>query len=269
VRVAWATDIHLNFVEAAGRGEFFAQLRDSDAALISGDIGESPSVESYLREMAESFHKPVYFALGNHDFYRGSIAQTRARVGQTARESKDLVYLTQETVVELTPATALVGHDGWADARLGDYEGSQLIINDYLLIRELYHWKNGFSLDRAALRKSLEAMGDAAARHFETVLPEAAGKYPRVIALTHVPPFREAAWYNGELCDDHWLPHFSCRAVGDVLKKVMARYPACKLLVLCGHTHGRGEATIADNIRVLTGGARYKRPVVQRVFELE
>ena len=43
--------------------------------------------------------------------------------------SKTIMYLSQSGVVELTPHTALVGHDGWADGRLGDFDGSDVILN--------------------------------------------------------------------------------------------------------------------------------------------
>ena len=42
-----------------------------------------------------------------------------------------------------------------------------------------------------------------------------------------------------------------------------------ELLVLCGHTHGSGETQILDNLHVLTGGAKYGEPAIQRVFEFE
>ena len=35
-----------------------------------------------------------------------------------------------------------------------------------------------------------------------------------VIVLTHVPPFREACWYQGHTTDDHWAPFFVCGEVG-------------------------------------------------------
>ena len=28
---------------------------------------------------------------------------------------------------------------------------------------------------------------------------------------------REAAWHQGQLSDDDWIPWFTCRAVGDVI----------------------------------------------------
>jgi len=83
--------------------------------------------------------------------------------------------LAQSGVVELTPATALVGHDGCADARLGDYENADVLYNDYSLIEELRHWDNQFNLDRPSLRKTLEAQGDDAAAHLATLLREAFG----------------------------------------------------------------------------------------------
>ena len=40
------------------------------------------------------------------------------------------------------------------------------------------------------------------------------------------------------------------------------------MTVLCGHTHGRGEARILENLLVLTGGATYGKPEVQRILEV-
>ena len=65
---------------------------------------------------------------------------------------------------------------------------------------------------------------------------------------------------------DDWLPHFACRAVGEALVEAMAAHPECEMTALCGHTHSPGEAQILPNLRVLTGGAEYGRPEVQRVL---
>ena len=42
-----------------------------DAVVITGDIGESPNVAAYLRELEQGLQRPIYFVLGNHDFDRG------------------------------------------------------------------------------------------------------------------------------------------------------------------------------------------------------
>jgi hypothetical protein len=41
------------------------------------------------------------------------------------------------------------------------------------------------------------------------------------------------------------------------------------MTVLWGDTDGSGEAQILPNLRVLTGGAVYGKPCVQRVIEVE
>jgi Icc protein len=268
VRVAWTTDIHLDWIdEPWKREELIRSIRaeSPDAVLITGDVAEGLDTPKYLRELDAQLDRPIYFVLGNHDFYGGSIRKRRREIAVLAAESEHLVYLTAAGVVELTPTTALVGHDSWGDARLGDYEHSKVWLADFVAVKDLAEVAD----DRERLRQRLHRLGDEAARHFETVLPEALERYPRVVLATHVPPYREAAWYDGRFSDDDWLPYFSCRAVGDVLCDLMRRRPDRHLLVLCGHTHGSGEAQILDNLRVLTGGSAYDRPDSHRVLEFE
>ena len=271
-RIAWLTDIHLNFLDDAGRRRFLESIAATspDAVLLAGDIGESPDVAAHLQEMAAAVRRPIYFVLGNHDFYHGSIVRTRQAVTDLAAASEYLVYLSAGDVVGLTPTTALVGHDGWGDARLGDYDRSEILLNDFLLIEELNRLSVGpFQPDRALLRQALEALGDEAAEHFARVLPEALESHRRAVAVTHVPPFREAAWHEGRPSDDSWLPFFASKAVGDCLLDVMRSRRDRELLVLCGHTHGSGEIQPLDNLRVLTGGAVYHQPAIQEVLQLE
>lgn len=61
------------------------------------------------------------------------------------------------------------------------------------------------------------------------------------VAIGHILPgrplVREACLYEGQISDDGTLPHFSCRALGDMLLDVMPRHPDCRVTVLAGHTH--------------------------------
>ena len=270
MRLAWLTDIHLNFLNDLEQERYLKSIvEEADAFAITGDIGESPDITGYLKQMESILRKPIYFVLGNHDFYRGSIADTRDEVARLAEESEFLVYMTTTSVVELSPQTALVGHDGWADARLGDFDNSHVFLNDYVAIEELRKWKGEFSLDKPALKEVLHSLGDEAADHLGAVLQQAVAAHSIAIALTHVPPFKEAAWHDGRHSDDNWLPHFACKAAGDALLRVMGSQPQSRLVVLCGHTHGQGGVQIADNLEVLTGEAEYGQPVIQRVFEVE
>ena len=198
------------------------------------------------------------------DFYRGSIAAVREAVRNLCSEVPDLHWLPDAGVVPLTDETCLVGADGWGDGRLGDYHGSDVILNDWGLIEEF----GGFDEDPEERLAKLHALGDESAAHLCRVLPEALRRFRHVVVLTHVPPFREACWHEGRISDDNWLPHFTCKAVGDALLQAMTAAPGQQMTVLCGHTHGGGEAQVLPNLRVLTGNARYGQPVIQRVLEV-
>lgn len=263
-RVVWLTDLHLNFLTLRQTEEFLARVAGErpDAVLIGGDIAEAPSVVSHLERIASRLACPIYFVLGNHDFYFGSIERVRSAVQELSRERPNLIYLSSAGAVSLTANTGLCGDDGWADARLGDYERSLVMMNDYRLIEEL---AGASKRDRWPL---LKALGDAAARRVERVLPAALADHEEVILLTHVPPLREACWYQGRLSNDEWLPHFTCLAVGEAILRIMRDQPRRRLTVLCGHTHSPGETQPLDNVRILTGGAEYGSPRIQRVFEL-
>ena len=263
MRTIWLTDIHLEFLNDSAYSGFLQVLgeKNGDALLISGDIAQAPTVTEYLAKMAQSLAIPVYFVLGNHDFYHGSISTVRGAVKSLLKESVYLHWVSDCGPVSLNSTTCLVGHDGWGDARLGDYDNSAVSLNDFFLIREL----TGLSQEDR-LRK-LHELGDEAAEHLRRVLPEALKSAEHVVVLTHVPPFREAAWYDGRSCDSDWLPFFSCKAVGDILYEAMQRHPHKQMTVLCGHTHGGGRSQIMPNLVTLTGPARYGHPVIQEIFE--
>src|SRR5205814_6880233 len=127
-----------------------------------------------LRLLEWSCECPVYFVLGNHDFYRGSIGQVRARVAELARASPWLRWLPEAGVVPLTERACLVGHDGWGDGRLGNPVGSQVMLNDFLLIQEFA------GLTRPELLARLNALGDEAAAYFAAHLPAALARFEHV-----------------------------------------------------------------------------------------
>jgi predicted MPP superfamily phosphohydrolase len=273
MRAVWVTDIHLDFLPAVEVGGFLEAIASEapDVVLLGGDISTATSIERHLEQMQSVIDAPICFVLGNHDFYHGSIAEVRGAVGRLVERSAGrptkrptgLHWLNTTGVYPLTDATAVVGHDGWCDARLGDYNGTPVELSDFFLIDELR------GIDREELIRVLRRLGDEAAEHLKTVLPEALASHRRVVLLTHVPPFREATWYDGEISNDDWLPFFCCKAVGDVLTDNMSHRPDRELVVLCGHTHGGGEAQILPNLRVVTGGAQYRHPQIQAVLDIE
>ena len=264
MRFAWLTDIHLN--HAPDRVQELLDSIDAteaDAVLLGGDIAETPEAIGWLERFAVELDRPIYFVLGNHDFYHGSIPQLRGAISDLSLRVENLHYLPSAGVVELMSDAALIGHDGWGDARVGDFDNSTVALNDYRLIEELS------GIDQQTRKARLHALGDEAADHVRRVLPAALERYPHVWFLTHVPPWREACWHEGRHSDDNWTPHFACGAVGDALTKIMAEHPDRQLTVLCGHTHGAGETQVLPNLLAITGAATYGQPNVQTVFEVE
>ena len=123
-RVVWLTDIHVNFLTRQQVVDLMEMVERTQpaAVLIGGDIGEADTVERTLEMLALTWKCPVYFVLGNHDFYGGSISRVRQRMTDLAARMQNLTYLSQtQDVIPLTPRVGLIGHDGWADARVGDY----------------------------------------------------------------------------------------------------------------------------------------------------
>ncbi len=271
-RIGWVTDLHLDWVARPRRFEFYKTLQAAglDALLIGGDIGLAQTLPSLLSEIEEAIDAPIYFVLGNHDFYGSSIAAVRNQIRRQAAASR-LTWLSSAGVVKLSETTALVGHDSWADGRCGDFFRSNVLLNDYVLIEELSVAEDlrrfGF-YDKEKLFRKLNALGDEAAQHIRRVLAEALEAVPNAMVLTHVPPFRESCWHEGRISGDDFLPHFTCQAFGDTLLEVLEQHPSRSVTVLCGHTHSSGFAQIRPNLAVWTGGAEYGRPVLQRIFEV-
>jgi hypothetical protein len=85
---------------------------------------------------------------------------------------------------------------------------------------------------------------------------------PEDFFLTHELSFRKACKHKGQLSDDKSLPHFSCKAVGDVLIEIMQMYRDCHLTVLCDHTHSDGVIEVLPNLLVYTGKTQYGKPKI-------
>lgn len=273
MRLVWLTDVHLNFVTRDRVNRLLLEIegRSPDAVLVAGDISESGCWEDWLHQWDAHLQCPIYFVLGNHDYYGGSIAKVRARATELTAEQGHIGWLPALDVVPVGENTALIGHDGWGDARAAEFLKSEIVLNDYFHIEELRS-VSGRELAKALtpeLEAKLKKLGDETAAHFSRVLPFALESAKHVIVLTHVPPFREACVYEGGVSDDNWAPHFCCIAGGEVLAETMRNHLDHRMTVLCGHTHGEGRAEILPNLTVITGPAEYGDPRVQDVIETE
>ena len=167
IRYAWLADIHLEFLGSKETVGFVKELaaKKLDGLFLTGDTSTALQIEAHLQLLEDVYQSPVYFVLGNHDYYGGSLETIRKMVEEICSESKWLHWLPVSGVVQLSKDTCLIGHDGWADGRFGDYASSKVLLNDYLKIQNFV--KAG-EIGRLAV---LNSLGDQAATHFQDILP--------------------------------------------------------------------------------------------------
>ena len=180
MNLAWVTDVHLNFLDASGIAKFCERVAATSAegVIVSGDISEAHELANHLELLAAHLARPVYFVIGNHDAYRGSIAGTKATATRVAASSRWLRYLPVSGVIPIDRDTGLLGVDGWADTRLGDFAGSRVMLNDYLLIDEL----RGHT--QAQLATVLQAISDAETALARPLVRNALDRFGRVVFVT-------------------------------------------------------------------------------------
>ncbi|HEX4044950.1 MAG TPA: metallophosphoesterase [Gammaproteobacteria bacterium] len=266
MKIAWLTDIHLNFIDDVARQKFYQEIVTTkcDGVLISGDIAEAPSLSDILSEMVNHINKPIYFILGNHDYYKGQIYEVRDAMTALTKKHDNLYWLPASGVQKLDNDTFLIGQDGWADGRLGDYQNSRVVLNDSRMIADLFQVK---ILGKYQLLEKMQQLADEDARRLQIDLEQAISQNPKkIIVLTHVPPFKEACMHEGEISGDDWLPYFSSKVMGDVLVAIAQENPGIEFLVLCGHTHSKANFCWRDNLIVEAGQAEYCRPEIQKII---
>lgn len=286
-RVAWCSDVHLNFVNRRGLEGLGKALLQSGAesVIITGDISEAPMLLDHLAALQLDSTLPIFFVIGNHDAYRSSVAYMTEKLSRVCADpSLKLTYLSATGVLRLTEKTALIGHDGWYDGESGDFWNSRVALVDFEIIGEFRNAtldENGRMPYMNELRFTptlkhvwkpiMERLALASASHIDTNLRAAIAQgYKKVLIATHVPPFPGASWHEGKVSNAEYLPFFSNITMGKVILDVMQEHPDVECLVLCGHSHGRGSYVPAANVRVLTGGAQYGSPEVQKpILEIE
>lgn len=270
-KAAWLTDIHLNFLNANQREQFYQKILDAnvDCVFISGDIAEargykgSPKTQAMLQEMYDILVMPIYFILGNHDYYFGNIAKIRSEI----HGHGFIKYLTIDGPVALNEETVLFGVDGFADTRAGNYANSRMKLNDSILIEEL-----AADQSHEGLKATMLKLADADTEHLidemDFYLNEAVRtSIQKIIILTHVPPFKEACLYKRAMSGDEALPFYCNLGLGEALLKFTSEHPHIDFTVLCGHTHSEATYEATDNLIVLCGEARYYEPSISKIIE--
>lgn len=264
MKIAWLSDIHLDHLSNEKFVDFVDSLvkQDVDAYFLTGDICHGLFHETVFNIFERFLHSPMFFVLGNHDFYHSSFDKVAERITEFADASDSLFWMNNCGIIELNENTCVIGHDGWYDGRNGKFFNTEAHLSDFLFIEELV------DLENLALYQKLNELGDYSAKKIKQSLLKAIDQFDNIYLLTHVPPFEEASFHLDGLSDVHGLPFFSCKAIGDTLREIMEKNTEKHLTVLCGHTHTGGEVSILPNLHVKVAQAEYGKPDMQEIIEI-
>lgn len=263
---AWLSDTHFSHLTPAQFSSLAAEVASthSDFAIVTGDISEAADLENYLTEFQLRIGIPIYFVLGNHDFYGSSFDKVRASVRRLVDASGgNLVYLHDSSAV--AGDTTIVGADGWGDGLNGRGSKSQFVLSDFTAIEDLRgaylaHAMCDYSdpATRGAnnpLYRMLATQGRFSAEKLIRTLPLVTTD--NILIATHVPPFVEAALYQNKMSDSNAAPHFTCKQTGEVIRKFATEHPEKNIEVICGHTHHHADVKLLPNLHVKTAQAEY------------
>lgn len=255
MKLLWLTDIHFDFLSRQQRAVFLARLAEQtpQAVLLGGDLSTAPRLTEDLEAIGATLQVPIYFVLGNHDYYYGSIEKVRSQVRRHTRQREELFWLEELGYVRLAEELALVGHGCWGDGRAGDYWRSSLELTDFFVIEEFK------GLPKSERLLLLNRLGDEAADCLGRFCRQAAQHCRKVIVLTHVVPFFETCLHEGRV-DPQGLPFFCCQMAGETLTAVAREFPAVEFTVLSGHTHCPAYRQILPNLKSRVQGAQYYKP---------
>src|SRR5262245_1567093 len=106
-RALWLSDIHLNLLNPVKLEKFFSLVRASkpDMIWITGDIGEAPRLAWYLKQLEVRFQRPIYFVLGNHDYFNSSFDEVHQIIARLTAQSSFLKWMNTAGIVEIAPDT--------------------------------------------------------------------------------------------------------------------------------------------------------------------
>lgn len=268
MKAAWITDIHLNFIGFPEATAFFEKVvKDNpDVIFLTGDISHGTRLELDLRELERVVKRPVFFVLGNHDYWESSFAYTQNKVKILSESSNFLKFLTTSGPCRLSDNTCVIGHDGWYDMLYGDWKTSSMQLNDWVFIADLS--KPNEYIDMPFIVEVSRKRAQEAVNHVATQIKEAVrSKFTNIIVLTHVPPFVESCIYQGKPSDKFVIPYFSSKMMGDTLLRAAKSFPKVRFSCFAGHTHGASRVVI-DNLHVNVGQAEYRFPEVQPMIEI-
>lgn len=121
------SDLHLHF------GKFDLPETDADVILIAGDIDNGRKATNWLIRQSERLQKPIYFVLGNHEYY-GKIYAEQTALWREALGKHDVTlldYRSEPYALLDCGEILLLGDTLWTDFN-GNDPASKAIANYYM-----------------------------------------------------------------------------------------------------------------------------------------
>lgn len=248
----WLTDTHTKIF---GRYKMLSNILDRKptAVFLTGDISEGYAFLSDLEFLGKKIGRPLYFVLGNHEYWGSSFDKVQFGVRELCAKYKNLIWMDESGIIALNEETCLIGRGNWYDARIGNedfikYTFDWWAIEDF---RKLNSMKQRIDLMRAIADKTTQILCHQ--------LEEAVETYKSVYLLTHIPPFSEAHRANDWISDKFYEPYNTNIRLGQELEKIMSKHKKRHLTILCGHCHVSMTAHISRNIECRVGKGSYHK----------
>ena len=247
------TDLHLDRTGKEETEDLLNRIRntESNSVILTGDISDAGSIRRHLSQIASACApRPLYFVMGNHDYYGGGFREVEAGVHALCESTENLHLMDGTTVVSLAEGIGMVGHGGWPDARAGDGLETTVENPDRWCIGDFRDLDHGQTLLR------MRGLGGESAARLRGILPLALKRHRHVVVATHVPPFANAVFHKGKPAGVEYLPHFCNATVGYMMLGLLRAFPHRRVSVLAGHSHGACARMITRNLSVRVGASR-------------
>jgi predicted phosphohydrolase len=252
-KYVWLTDTHLSMsIIPAMKRRFIDRIKSigADGLIITGDISNGLWLESDLRYLAEHHQKPIYFVLGNHDYYWRHMGSVHEDVRRLCKEYSNLFWLSENDPITLTEGVALVGHEGWFDANCGDRDSTYFAVDRFI---NLDIWRAGDHVDQIFMWREMAKISSEA---IEQKVISAAKKAEVIYIATHFPPWKEASRADGKFLEKLWHAYNTNTTLGKTLERLTQTVKA-QLVVLAGHTHLSCNFTVSKRLQCRVAPASY------------
>lgn len=252
-KFVWYTDTHLNWAFPWNKIRFVRRIEAErpTGIFLTGDISHGISIKWDLKYLAKHLDIPIYFVLGNHDYHYRRIESVHNDVRELCDKYPNLKWLTECSPISLNHKTAIIGAEGWYDARIGDPKYLKYTLDSWVMpdFRKLPNAD-------ARLQK-FRQLADESSLLIKNKLEEALQNHKKVYVLTHYPPWQEATRDIGTFMERFWLPYNVNISMGKMIESVMDNYKKKRVTVLAGHTHTDSWIQVSKKIECKVNKAKY------------